>query len=241
RIRNQWEALGTNDPYWAVLTFPEKKGGKWNQEEFFQTGICEIAEVLSKVDTLNIELNRSNALDFGCGVGRLSRALSTHFEKVIGIDISEAMLTEAKQVNCNYDNLIFIHNNEADLKIVADRSIDFLYSNIVLQHMPDKMQKKYIIEFCRIINNKGIIVFQTPSKAKIRNIKGIAHMFFGNRFLNVVRKFIYGKNNIMEIHTLPKKEVIQILNECKMTLVNVERYDCAGPAYESYRYYAVKN
>jgi len=31
----QWERLGKSDPYWAVLSVPEKKGGKWDKLDFF--------------------------------------------------------------------------------------------------------------------------------------------------------------------------------------------------------------
>ena len=30
-----WTELGKDDPLWVVLTDPDKKGGKWTEEEFF--------------------------------------------------------------------------------------------------------------------------------------------------------------------------------------------------------------
>lgn len=29
-LKRNWDALGRNDPFWAVLTSPDKKGGKWD-------------------------------------------------------------------------------------------------------------------------------------------------------------------------------------------------------------------
>jgi hypothetical protein len=37
RIRQQWESLGTDDPYWAVLTSPEKQHGGWDKEDSEQS------------------------------------------------------------------------------------------------------------------------------------------------------------------------------------------------------------
>ncbi|MFA7605105.1 MAG: methyltransferase domain-containing protein [Rhodocyclaceae bacterium] len=134
KYREQWEKLGSDDPYWAVLTDPNKKGGKWSAEEFFKTGKEEIEDILSRLSKLGINPGRGVALDFGCGVGRLSRALAREFQKVIALDISSSMLKEARKVNYGIENIEFTHNTSEYLKTIPESSIDFLYSNIVLQH-----------------------------------------------------------------------------------------------------------
>ena len=87
RFKKQWETLGKEDPYWAVLSDPEKKGGRWSEEDFFQTGDDEIKSLLARISQLGLTPSFDVALDYGCGVGRLSRALSGAFERVIGVDI----------------------------------------------------------------------------------------------------------------------------------------------------------
>ena len=42
---------------------------------------------------------RDRALDFGCGVGRLTRALGTRFESALGVDISAGMIEQARRLN----------------------------------------------------------------------------------------------------------------------------------------------
>ena len=42
---------------------------------------------------------RALALDFGCGAGRLSRALAAHFEHVVGVDVSASMIETARALN----------------------------------------------------------------------------------------------------------------------------------------------
>ena len=42
---------------------------------------------------------RDRALDFGCGVGRLTRALGDRFDAVVGVDISAGMVEQARRLN----------------------------------------------------------------------------------------------------------------------------------------------
>ena len=79
RISRRWETLARTDPFWAVLSDPAMRGNRWKREECFRTGRVEIEEVLAYVAGRGLELRRREALDFGCGVGRLTQALADHF------------------------------------------------------------------------------------------------------------------------------------------------------------------
>ena len=65
-------------------------------EEFFATGEAEFAHVSRVAETLGRPGRRGRALDFGCGVGRLTRALGERFESAIGVDISAGMVEQAR-------------------------------------------------------------------------------------------------------------------------------------------------
>ena len=163
RHRQQWEALGHSDPYWAVLAYPTKKGGKWNSQEFFQTGAEEINRVLSRIANHGIQMRFGTVMDFGCGVGRLSRALSRYFEHVIAVDISKSMLEEARAANGEYTNIEFLHNIGEDIATARSESVDFIYSNIVLQQIPARRQEALIREFCRILRRGAVLASSTPA------------------------------------------------------------------------------
>src|SRR3989338_957648 len=90
-----WDILGKEDPLFAVLTFKDKRGGKWNKQEFFETGKKEVKGTLEYVRKLNVALTFGKALDFGCGVGRLTQALAQYFEEVHGVDIAPSMIETA--------------------------------------------------------------------------------------------------------------------------------------------------
>ncbi len=50
-----------------------------------------------KNDYGQVEPNRTNVLEFGCGVGRFLKPLACRFRLVCGVDISEAMFKSAKE------------------------------------------------------------------------------------------------------------------------------------------------
>src|SRR6187549_2443840 len=102
-LQSAWDELGRDDPMWAVLTDPAKRGGKWDPEAFFKTGCEDIRQALDMMATLPHPLRRGRALDFGCGLGRLSQALGEHFERVDGVDISPSMVAGANRFNRHGD------------------------------------------------------------------------------------------------------------------------------------------
>ena len=93
----EWKRCGEKDPYFAVLSSTRFRCGE-NSDEFFQTGRDHFNEIKENFKRLAIPLGPEGiALDFGWGIGRVSKALCSYFNKVIGLDISPAMLTEARK------------------------------------------------------------------------------------------------------------------------------------------------
>jgi ubiquinone/menaquinone biosynthesis C-methylase UbiE len=109
-------------------------------------------------------VRRGRALDFGCGVGRLSRPLGERFRECVGLDISEGMLKLARELNDDRPNCRFVVNDAPDLGQFETASFDFVYSSLVLQHMPSaEMVEAYVSEFLRVLRPGGLAVFQTLS------------------------------------------------------------------------------
>ena len=107
RHRQDWDHLAEIDPFWAVLTRRGRKGGRWDVDEFFATGEAEVAHVSSVAGKLGRPARAARALDFGCGVGRLTRALGTRFDAALGVDISAVMVERAKQLNVGFPACAF--------------------------------------------------------------------------------------------------------------------------------------
>jgi len=165
-VHRYWESLARHDPLWAVLSDPTRKGRKWDLPSFFATGRREISTLFYQLEDLKIAVDRRLALDFGCGVGRVTQALADHFERVVGVDISETMVRLAGRLNRYRERVRYILNQTGDLAVFPDAEFSFIYTNIVLQHIPPAAAWKYLAEFWRVLAPGGLLIFQLPSHLK---------------------------------------------------------------------------
>lgn len=170
-IRRNWESYAKIDPMWSILTYKSKKDKRWRHNDFFKTGELEINKIIKNSVKINHNLKFNTAMDFGCGIGRLSQALCKYFDKVYGIDISNTMIKQAKKFNKYKDRCIYHINTKNNLRIFTDNSFDFIYSNIVLQHNKPIDSESYIREFIRTLKPHGLLVFQIPSSQLSSNKK----------------------------------------------------------------------
>jgi SAM-dependent methyltransferase len=164
RHKQEWEELAKVDPLWAILTSSDRLGGGWELTEFFATGEAEISEMLKVADDLGEPVRRERAIDFGCGVGRLSRPLAERFRECVALDISEGMVKLARELNEDRPNCRFLVNASPDLGQLEPESFDLVYSSLVLQHMPSvEVVEAYVSEFLRVLRPGGLAVFQALS------------------------------------------------------------------------------
>lgn len=171
-LKKNWDRFGRQDPLWSILTRPDKAKGRWNLDEFFRLGVEEISAVKMYLDRMVGAFSRGLALDFGCGVGRLTQALSAHFDHCIGVDIAPSMIELANKYNLHGSRCEYVVNDAADLSIFDDDQFDFIYSNIVLQHMEPRYSKAYMREFVRILAPKGILLFQITTERSSARAEG---------------------------------------------------------------------
>ena len=162
-LQQNWDEFGNTDPLWAVLSWPEKRHGRWRHKDFFATGEAEVDAVMHYLAALCVSLGRQRRLDFGCGVGRLTQAMCGHFQECVGVDIAPSMIRLARKYNRHAERCQYLLNAADNLQLFSDRSFDLVYSNIVLQHMKPEYSKNYIREFVRILSPGGVAIFQLPS------------------------------------------------------------------------------
>ena len=210
---DNWEGLAKEDALWAILTDPDKKGGAWNEEAFFKTGEIEIENLFDYLSSQQFIPDLNTAMDFGCGVGRISRALYPKFSKIIGIDASETMIDQAKKLNQAFsDKISFLLNKAPDLSILPDNSISFIYCTIVLQHIPTSNSLKFISEFTRILSPGGILVFQLPIK-DIRNISTLRRIREKLKIRERLAGLGFMTKPQMEMNVFEEKEILSLLNK----------------------------
>ncbi len=237
-VKKNWEEFAKKDPLWSILPLPDKKDNRWNVAELFETGEREISAVMKYVENLNLKLRCNRALDFGCGVGRLTQALCSYFEQCIGVDISLQMLLLAQQYNQHRSQCNYILNCASDLAIFKDSSFDFIYSNIVFQHLPPKLTLAYIKEFIRILSLDGIAIFQVTT-----NIIGLKNRF--RRFLNYIlpsglrrwyKALRFKTWAIKDMYIIDERVLNNSIISCGGKIIDVINDYSSMPRYEGRRY-----
>jgi SAM-dependent methyltransferase len=159
-LRDAWHRFGELDPLYAILTPDDKRLGGWDQDDFFTTGATEISEALAYIESLGVRVNRRTALDFGCGVGRLTQALCGHFDACVGVDIAPSMIDSARLHNQFGPRAQYICSDEPTLPF-AEPMFDFVYSRLVLQHIPPSLALGYVHELVRSASPAGVLLLQT--------------------------------------------------------------------------------
>ncbi len=126
RATRDWNTLGETEPFFAVLTedrFLRERMSEADREAFFASGEADVAQLFELID-----FAPKSALDFGCGVGRLTRALTKRVERVAGVDAAESMLRIARE---NVPDASFSST-------IPNERFDLIVSLIVFQHIPVK-------------------------------------------------------------------------------------------------------
>lgn len=245
--RRHWNELARRDPLWAVLTAPDKAGNRWQLDEFFADGRRTVAAELAGVRAHYPGFRQGSALDFGCGVGRLSQALAEHFDRVVGVDLSEEMLAQARAHNRHGERVAYVHNPRPDLRVLGDARFDFVYSILTLQHMDPADARAYIREFVRVAAPGGAILFQIPSQSLVDPPDSTLLTFWPPTFFKrLKRRWLKQRNRwlaeepLMEMHGLPRAEVEELVAAAGARLIKSYPYGAAGSVLESWGYLAYK-
>lgn len=189
---------------WSILSSPEYRFGAWDTDVFFATGEAEAAGVHARLDELGGLPALGAALDFGCGLGRVTRAFATRFDHVVGVDISETMLVKARDLNADAPNIEFVHNAAADLTVLGDQRFDLVYCRIVLQHQPSReVARGYVDEFVGLLKPGGRLVFQIPMNIPRRyRLLVVRRLYTTLRAVGVAPKTLYDRLHLHPISML---------------------------------------
>jgi SAM-dependent methyltransferase len=253
RLKRNWNSLGRRDPLWAVLALEDKRGNRWDDEEFFAWGRDEIEGALEYVRSIGMEIVSGRALDFGCGVGRLTQALAARFDEVHGVDIAPSMIRLAKRYNRYPESCRYHLNEQSDLRLFPDGTFDFIYTNITLQHMEPRYSKQYVREFVRLLSPQGVLVFQLPSERieppsvggrdRLSGVRRIVKSITPGFLVPAVRWVVLRLRDLrkpsMEGHGVPQVEVINLLEKEGARVVDVQ-LDNWTPDWIAYRYCVTK-
>jgi SAM-dependent methyltransferase len=193
---SQWKAWGKADPYFGVWTDERFRAANIedNREAFFSTGERNIGIFLERAQKYFGPVAAGRALDFGCGVGRLTLPLAQQFSSVVGVDISDDMLGEARR-NCagrGITNAEFVLSDD-ELSRVQGR-FDLVLSYIVLQHLPVERGMKVADRLLGLVAPGGIAILQFSVKRRESRIRKLKYWVSHNMpQVLAVSRFLTGK------------------------------------------------
>jgi len=189
----EWEKFGTNDPYFGVITHEKYHRSKLtgeNRDEFFKSGEKYIDKVLENIrKNIDPAYSPKKALDFGCGVGRLVIPLARIANHVIGVDVSQSMIEEAKK-NCEsrmITNVELIKSNNDVLSL--DGKYDLINSYNVFQHIPVKRGEHIFDNLLTHVEDGGVCVlhftYKVPWGTTLQWMRD--HIPFAHNFFNIIK------------------------------------------------------
>jgi SAM-dependent methyltransferase len=218
RIAANWRRFGETEPHYSVLTNPIFKPEtiEVHMREFLESGHLDVQRLLNfpRRAGLAPSLYR-RALDFGCGVGRLSAALSPYAEEVVGVDISAGHLREGKRIlanaGANNVNLVLMFSID-DIDQLGQ--FDLVISRIVLQHNPPPIMAAIYRKLLQRLAPGGCAVIQIPT------------YIAGYRFS--VQEYLASDAIDMEMNALPQHVIFKIVAEEGCRVIEVREDDHLG-------------
>ncbi len=155
-----WEKWGKSSPYYGVLSNEKFTGQTISDslaDQFYASGQNDVANAIKMIKAMhNGTLPQfKRAVDFGCGVGRITVPLAQHAKKTTGLDISPSMLEAARQnLPATLRKRITYETSDSNLTALP-KQYDLVYSNIVLQHIPTKRGYRIISKLLDNLERQG--------------------------------------------------------------------------------------
>jgi ubiquinone/menaquinone biosynthesis C-methylase UbiE len=150
RLRNTWETWAQRDRQFAILSGDQVRG--WDESRFMSY-TWELDRAIALASATR-EFRFGRALDFGCGIGRLSQPLAGRFQSVVGLDISSEMIANAGRLNrCgNCEYLV------GTVEQLPSAEFDFVMAIYVIQHIPKGLQAETLRALLRVLKPDGVAV-----------------------------------------------------------------------------------
>jgi SAM-dependent methyltransferase len=218
-----WEHYGRHDPYFGVLSAPQYHGqlDPRTRDDFFRSGAERVDEFVA-IASRSGSVTFGTALDFGCGVGRLSMHLAGRFRQVICVDVSRPMLAEARRNLASKPNVTYAHADE----LASLARADFIISSLVFQHIPPEVGLDRLASLAGLLNSGGVGVIDVP----------IAYT--GGLTRNVLRRLraaLPAKNPVIPMYAYRREEVARALGACtvEITEYEVPRFRVAIAAFRN--------
>lgn len=219
RTAQQWLDLGKTEPYWSVVTNNSYRMEQvaTHMDTFYATGESEVNQFALALSRANLKLDDMQAcLELGCGVGRVTAALAKRFSRVVGVDISQAHLSLARQraMDQNWPAIQWHQLCQVDELSKLGR-FDAVYSQLVLQHNPPPVMLKLLVDLLWMLNPGGVAYIQIPT-------------YKAGYSFSVKRHLHESTPANMDMHFLPQSVVLDAVARCQCAVLEIREDDAIG-------------
>lgn len=225
RTDAEWERFGRRDPYYGVCAFDEFRGRALDadvQRRFFASGEEHVAGVFELIQaTVDSSFSPRAVLDYGCGVGRLLVPFASRADRVVGVDVSAAMLDEARR-NCDLLDPSGVELGHTDRFANLRPEFSLVHSALVLQHVPVREGERIISALVRLLAPGGIGILQMPTGARrdLAIFNRVMKLPLAHNVLNVLRGRPWSYPH-MQMNSYDLGRVVRLLRAGGIEVVHV--------------------
>jgi SAM-dependent methyltransferase len=157
-MRRDWDDRARKNAYHYIASWRRE----WERESFLSSGEEDFERLVAPIlSRYGLSTTAGTILELGCGAGRMTHSFARRFKRVYALDISLEMLKRARKIHLDRSNVVWLLSNGADLGCVKSNSFDFVFSYLVLQHLPkEALTRRYLEEMVRVLRPGGAFLFQ---------------------------------------------------------------------------------
>jgi SAM-dependent methyltransferase len=218
RVGESWKRLGESEPHWSVVTAEQFKSDRIKQTEevFYATGQQDTELIKAFFARNKLPLDSvQTCLEFGCGVGRATAAISEIMKRVHAVDISAPHLELARvwlnKINATNVDLIQLRSIP-DIETLPE--FDLLYSIIVFQHNPPPVIAHIMDILFSKVRRGGYVLFQVPTYRSGYSFRW--------------KEYLSNSRHEMEMHVLPQSDVFRLFRKHKIATIEVQEDGLTG-------------
>jgi trans-aconitate methyltransferase len=225
-----WQEIGATEPWYGVLSAEKYLKANLNAaaiEDFYEQGRGEIDEVVQTFGQHFGSFRPSRGVDFGCGLGRLTFAMTKHCAHVVGLDVSNSMLEEAERQRSTRS----IRNASFQLTLNDSQRFDWINSYIVFQHIVPRQGISLLENLLRRLDVNGFVSVQLTYFHDSRHLTEItrdvaAYTFDGDQ-LKVLEE-VEQKAGIMEMYDYDLNNIFRLFRRYGLDQTFASQTDHGG-------------
>ena len=216
RVAAVWSGLGDADAHWSVLTEDRFRASRLDATTlaaFHETGEGEADRLGAWLRRVGVAPSPDwTCAEFGCGVGRVTRALARRFRRVLALDVSAPHLRAAAAdlAAAGLGNVELVQvRGPADLRALD--GADLFYSVISLQHSPPPLIMDVLRRAFAGLRPGGCAFFQVPTYAP-----------------SYAWPSRDAEQEGMEMHFVPQRAILAAAHEAGLRTLEVQPDWCVG-------------